>query len=124
MAKNKTTTLLEHCDYMAVVLELFVEALTGKGRLCPQSQPLGGSQTYRRIAKEAAAKAGKLLKAAERSRHPLDALVGKRVVHQSGTEPRDVVLLAIAGRSAMVRRPGCIAYTCGVDELRPPEETG
>ena len=32
-------------------------------------------------------------------------------------ESRDVVLLAISGKYAMVRRKGCIPYVCSVNEL-------
>lgn len=35
------------------------------------------------------------------------------------TEDRDVVVMAISGKWAMVRRPRCVPYVCEVKELLP-----
>lgn len=67
---------------------------------------------------------------------PLVALsdfVGSHVVHRSKTphsfigdkleyktEDRDVILMALSGKWAMVRRPRCSPYVTKVDELVPP----
>jgi len=60
----------------------------------------------------------------------LSHLVGKHVshihaapeTHHNGKwtysiERRNVVLLALSGKWAMVRRPGCMPYVCEVKEL-------
>jgi hypothetical protein len=59
-------------------------------------------------------------------------LVGRHVVHvavtpesYSGgvwthkTEHRDVILMAVSGKYAMVRRPGCAPYVAGLKEILP-----
>lgn len=61
------------------------------------------------------------------------ALVGRHVVHRKisprlkpgcgwmkETEDRDVVLMALVGAWAMVRRPKCAPYICFASELLPP----
>jgi hypothetical protein len=58
--------------------------------------------------------------------------VGKRCVHvatnpkafkagkwEYETDRREVVLMAVSGKFAMVRRPRCGPYVCSVKELEP-----
>lgn len=64
------------------------------------------------------------------AKHPL---VGKPAIHvvkvpvsftgtgwKYETERREVVVMAVAGTWAMVRRKGCMPYTAMVKELEPP----
>ena len=61
------------------------------------------------------------------------SLIGRHVVHRKisprlkpgggwmkETEDRDVVLMALVGAWAMVRRPKCAPYVCSASELLPP----
>lgn len=64
----------------------------------------------------------------------LGALVGRHCVHRAispclapdgwgeEVEDRDVILMALIGSWAMVRRPKCAPYVCGVKEILPPNE--
>jgi hypothetical protein len=65
----------------------------------------------------------------------LERMVGRHIVHlktsprsyQNGkwqyeTEERDVILMAVSGKWAMIRRPRCAPYTAEVKELVPPNE--
>ena len=58
----------------------------------------------------------------------MSRLVGKHISHICSSpesfhkwaysvERRDVILLALSGKWAMVRRPGCVPYVCEVSEL-------
>lgn len=68
----------------------------------------------------------------QNAKRSLQAVVGRHIVHRVFSprpltgewnrdyENRDVVLMAVSGAWAMVRRPGCIPYTVMVKELVPP----
>lgn len=64
----------------------------------------------------------------------IDSAIGKHVIHRAKTpksyepiggwvydvENRDVILLAVVGNYAMVKRPRCMPYVTTLDELILP----